>query len=237
MTSEKRVSLPPGAPRPDHGQAWQPVAVVLVGAFMALLDTTIVTVALPTIRTGLHASPAALEWVVSAYALAYGLALIPAGRAGDRFGHKPLFLIGLTIFTLASAACGLAQNQGGIVAARAIQGLGAGVFYPAIAATIQLAFTGPARSRAFGALGATIGASIALGPVLGGLIIAGAGARDGWRWVFLVNLLIGAAALPLAAWLLPRARSRTRRQFDPAGLWLLAAGLLLLLIPLVEGEQ
>ena len=210
---------------------------VLVGAFMALLDTTIVTVALPTIRTGLHASPAALEWVVSAYALAYGLALVPAGRAGDRFGHKPLFLIGLAIFTLASAACGLSQNQGEIVAARAVQGAAAGIFYPAIAATIQLSFTGPARSKAFGALGATIGASIALGPVLGGLIIAGAGARDGWRWVFLVNLLIGAVALPMAAWQLPRARSRTRRRLDPGGWCLLSAGLLLVLTPLIEGEQ
>ena len=204
---------------------------------MALLDTTIVTVALPTIRTGLHASPAALEWVVSAYALAYGLTLIPAGRAGDRFGHKPLFLIGLTIFTLASAACGLSQSRGEIVAARAIQGIGAGIFYPAIAATIQLSFTGSQRSKAFSALGATIGVSIALGPVLGGLIIAGAGTHAGWRWVFLVNLFIGAAALPLAAWQLPRARSRIRRQFDPLGLCLLSAGLLLMLIPLVEGEQ
>src|SRR5580692_6592148 len=132
MKTEKKVSLPPDTPRPDHGQAWRPVAVVLVGAFMALLDTTIVTVALPTIRTGLHASPAALEWVVSAYALAYGLTLIPAGRAGDRFGHKPLFLIGLTIFTLASAACGLAQSQGEIIAARAVQGSGAGIFCAAI---------------------------------------------------------------------------------------------------------
>ena len=204
---------------------------------MALLDTTIVTVALPTIRTSLHASPAALEWIVAAYALAYGLALVPAGRAGDRFGHKPLFLIGLAIFTLASAACGLSQNQGEIVAARAIQGIGAGIFYPAIAATIQLSFTGPARSKAFGALGATIGVSIALGPVLGGLIIASTGAHDGWRWVFLVNLFIGAVALPVAAWQLPRARSLVRRQFDPAGLCLLSAGLLLLLIPLVEGQQ
>jgi len=221
----------------QDGGGWRAVSIVLVGAFMALLDTTIVTVALPTIRTGLHASPAALEWVVSAYALAYGLALVPAGRAGDRFGHKPLFLIGLTIFTLASVACGLSQNQGEIVAARAIQGIGAGTFYPAISATIQLSFTGPQRSKAFGALGATIGGSIALGPVLGGLIIAGAGAHDGWRWVFLVNLLIGAVALPMAAWQLPRARSRVRRQFDPAGLCLLSAGLLLLLIPLVEGQQ
>ena len=134
-------------------------------------------------------------------------------------------------------ACGLSQNQGEIVTARAIQGIGAGIFYPAIAATIQLSFTGSQRSKAFSALGATIGVSIALGPVLGGLIIAGAGARDGWRWVFLVNLFIGAVALPMAAWQLPRARSRIRRQFDPAGLCLLSAGLLLLLIPLVEGEQ
>jgi EmrB/QacA subfamily drug resistance transporter len=235
MTTQQSTEAAPASEGSGHG--WRAVAVVLVGAFMALLDTTIVTVALPTIRTGLHASPATLEWVVSAYALAYGLALVPAGRAGDRFGHKPLFLIGLSVFTLASAACGLSQNQGEIVAARAIQGLGAGAFYPAISATIQLSFTGSARSKAFGALGATIGGSIALGPVLGGLIIAAAGARDGWRAVFLVNLLIGAVALPLAARLLPRARSRTRRQFDPAGLCLLSGGLLLLLIPLVEGQQ
>jgi len=175
--------------------------------------------------------------VVSAYALAYGLALVPAGRAGHRFGHKPLFLIGLTIFTLASAACGLSQNQGEIVAARAIQGIGAGIFYPAITANIQLPFTGSQRSKAFGASAPRSVGSIALGPVLGGLIIAGAGAHDGWRWVFLVNLFVGAVALPMAAWQLPRARSRIRRQFDPAGLSLLSAGLLLLLIPLVEGEQ
>ena len=235
MTTEESTDRAPTSQDGRHG--WRAVAVVLVGAFMALLDTTIVMVALPTIRTGLHASPAALEWVVSGYALAYGLALVPAGRAGDRFGHKPLFLVGLTVFTLASAACGLSQNQGEMVAARAVQGIGAGTFYPAIAATIQLSFTGAARSKAFSALGATIGASIALGPLLGGLIIAGAGARDGWRWVFLVNLLIGAVALPLAAWQLPRAQSRVRRKFDLAGLLLLSAALLLLLIPLVEGQQ
>ena len=107
LGSERQPSAPPGATEPGTGHGWRAVSIVLVGAFMALLDTTIVTVALPTIRTGLHASPATLEWVVSAYALAYGLTLVPAGRAGDRFGHKPLFLLGLTVFTLASVACGL----------------------------------------------------------------------------------------------------------------------------------
>ena len=231
------VGIPQAGLPEGNGHGWRAVAVVLVGAFMALLDTTIVTVALPTIRTGLHASPATLEWVVSAYALAYALALVPAGRAGDRFGHKPLFLAGLTVFTLASAACGLSHTQGEIIVGRAIQGVGAGTFYPAISATIQRSFTGAQRSKAFGALGATIGGSIALGPVLGGLIISGAGAHDGWRWVFLVNVVIGAVALPAAAWLLPPTGSRVPRRFDPVGVCLLSAGLLLLLIPLVEGQH
>ncbi len=228
---------PPSGPAGTPGHGWGPVSIVLIGAFMALLDTTIVNVALPSIHDGLHASSASLEWIVSGYALAYGLALVPGGRAGDRFGHKNLFLIGLTIFTLASVACGISQTQGEIVAARIVQGLGAGLFYPAISATIQHSFTGPARSKAFGILGAVIGVSTAMGPLLGGLIIAGVGVTDGWRWVFLVNLFIGAVAIPLAAWRLPRAEARTRRGFDPIGLGLLTAGLLLVLIPLVEGQQ
>ena len=224
---------PPAAP---GGHPWRAVTIVLVGAFMALLDTTIVNVALPSIRTGLHASSASLEWIVSGYALAYGLALVPGGRAGDRFGHKRLFLIGLTVFTLASVGCGIAQSQREIVAARIVQGLGAGLFFPSISATIQHSFTGPARSRAFGVLGAVIGVSTAIGPLLGGLIIAGAGTADGWRWVFLVNLFIGAVAIPVAAWRLPKAAGQVRRGFDPVGLGLLTGGLLLLLIPLVEGQ-
>ncbi len=227
----------PGQRRAPAGQGWGAVSIVLVGAFMALLDTTIVNVALPSIRTGLHASSASLEWIVSGYALAYGLALVPGGRAGDRFGHKRLFLLGLTVFTLASVGCGISQTQGQIVAARIVQGLGAGLFFPAISATIQHAFTGPARSKAFGVLGAVIGVSTAMGPLLGGVIIAAAGTRDGWRWVFLVNLFIGAVAIPLAAWRLPTATAHIKRGFDPAGLVLLTGGLLLLLIPLVDGQQ
>jgi EmrB/QacA subfamily drug resistance transporter len=226
----------PGDQSTADGPGWRAVAIVLVGAFMALLDTTIVNVALPSIRTGLHASASSLEWIVSGYALSYGLVLVPAGRVGDRIGHKRQFIAGLALFTLASVACGLSRTPGEIIAARVVQGIGAGVFYPAISATIQLAFTGPQRSKAFGTLGAVIGVSTALGPVLGGLIIQAAGSADGWRWVFLVNLFIGAIALPLAAWLLPLPAARVRRGIDPAGLGLLTAGLLLLLIPLIEGQ-
>ncbi len=242
--STEPSSAPDAPGMPSSGQApvadgngWHAVAIVLVGAFMALLDTTIVNVALPSIRTGLHASSASLEWIVSGYALSYGLALVPGGRAGDRFGSKRLFLIGVIIFTLASVGCGVSQTQAQIVVARIVQGLGAGLFYPAISATIQHAFTGAARSKAFGVLGAVIGVSTAMGPLLGGLLIAAVGEGDGWRLVFEVNLIIGAIAIPLAAWRLPGAKSSTQRGFDPIGLGLFTGGLLLLLVPLVQGQE
>ena len=141
----------------------------------------------------------------------------------DRFGHKPLFLIGLTIFTWPAWPYSMTQRRTDRHRpGRA--GVRGGVYHPAISATIQLSFTGQGQSRAFGVLGATIGVSTAIGPLLGGLIIAAAGARDGWRWVFLVNLFIGVVTVPLAAWLLPGGRTRTRRGFDPVGLGLLTAG-------------
>src|SRR5258705_7354023 len=109
---------------------WLALTVLLAGAFMALLDTTIVNVALPTIRTSLDASNATLSWIVSGYALAFGLALIPAGRVGDRLGHKWVFVAGLALFTVASLACGLAQDDFQLIAARAVQGLAGGVLFP-----------------------------------------------------------------------------------------------------------
>jgi EmrB/QacA subfamily drug resistance transporter len=217
-------------------RSWLILAVVLIGSFMAVLDTTIVNVALPSIEQGAHATADALEWVVSGYALTFGLALVPAGRIGDRFGYKRLFLTGLTVFVLASLACGLAGNSAELVAARLVQGLGAGIYYPAISAIIQRLFTGRDRSRAFGYLGGVVGISTAVGPLLGGLLILLAGESDGWRWVFLVNLFIGAVELPVAWRLIPRRQQAEQHQLDPVGNALLAIVLLLILVPLVEGR-
>ncbi|HET6187024.1 MAG TPA: MFS transporter [Trebonia sp.] len=218
------------------GNSWKILAVVLMGSFMAVLDTTIVNVALPSIELGAHASSDALEWVVSGYALTFGLALVPAGRLGDRYGYKKLFLAGLSLFTLASVACGISANAAELIAARLVQGLGAGIYYPAISAIIQRLFTGRDRSRAFGYLGGVVGVSTAVGPLLGGVIVQLAGVQDGWRWVFLVNLFIGIVAIPVAFRLLPSRHQPEEHGMDPIGSALLTGVLLLVLIPLVEGR-
>lgn len=215
---------------------WRILAIVLTGSFMAVLDTTIVNVTLPSIEQGAHATSDALEWVVSGYALTFGLALVPAGRLGDRYGYKRLFLAGLSLFTVASVACGVAGNSAQLVAARLVQGLGAGIYYPAISAIIQRLFTGRDRSRAFGYLGGVVGISTAVGPLLGGVIIQLAGMQQGWRWVFLVNVFIGAVVLPVAFRSLPRRQRPEGHGMDLAGNALLTAVLLLLLVPLVEGR-
>jgi EmrB/QacA subfamily drug resistance transporter len=215
---------------------WRILAVVLVGSFMAVLDTTIVNVALPSIAQGIKASSDALEWVVSGYALTFGLALVPAGRLGDRLGYKQMFLAGLTVFTLASVACGLSQNPAQLIVSRLVQGLGAGIYFPAISATIQRQFSGDARSRAFGYLGGVVGISTALGPLIGGVLIQFTGMSDGWRWVFGVNLFIGVAGIAVAAKVLPRRHEPEEHDLDITGSVLLTAVLLLVLIPLVDGR-
>src|SRR6188768_3083878 len=121
-------------------RAWLAMSVLLAGMFMALLDTTIVNVALPTIQQSLDANEATLSWIISGYALAFGLMLIPAGRFGDRYGHKWVFFTGLAIFTAASLACGLATDSFQLIVARVVQGAGGGIFLPAVTAFIQLMF-------------------------------------------------------------------------------------------------
>lgn len=223
-------------------RAWLALIVLLAGMFIALLDTTIVNVALPSIRTSLDASEATLSWIISGYALAFGLVLIPAGRLGDRIGHKWVFFTGLALFTAASVACGLAQNDLQLIISRIVQGFAGGIFVPAVTAFIQLLFPAQSRGKAFAIMGAVIGVSTALGPIIGGLIIEAFGEESGWRLVFLVNLPIGIAACIAAAVLLPngadvKVAQKAKSGIDVIGLVLLSAALIALLVPLIEGED
>jgi len=238
VTQTTPASSAPAIPK----RAWQVLVVLLAGMFIALLDTTIVNVALPSIRTSLDASEATLSWIISGYALSFGLVLIPAGRLGDRIGHKWVFFSGLALFTLASLACGLAQNDLQLIIARVVQGFAGGIFLPAVTAFIQLLFPAQARGTAFAIMGAVIGVSTALGPIIGGLIIEAFGEESGWRLVFGVNLPIGIVALIAAAILLPngadvKAAKGAKSGIDAVGLVLLSAALIALLVPLIEGED
>jgi len=220
------------------GRRWLALAVLILGVAMGMLDTTIVNVALPTIRTSIDASEATLSWIISGYALAYGLILIPAGRIGDRFGHKWVFLVGLTGFTLASLACGLADDGTALVVARVAQGLFGGLFFPAVTALIQLMFTGRDRGKAFAVMGAAIGVSTALGPIVGGLLIEWLGDADGWRSIFFVNLPFGVVAVVAALLILPGgAEGGDARGADWFGFLLLAGALVAILVPLIEGQD
>ena len=216
---------------------WRILAVTLVIGFMALLDVTIVNVALPSIREGLGASPADVQWIVSGYALAFGLTLVAGGRLGDAYGRRRMMLIGLAGFIASSAAVGLAPNEELVVAARLAQGVAAGLLTPQNSGLIQQLFRGPERGRAFGFFGLTVSVSAALGPILGGLIIAGLGPDLGWRAIFLVNVPIGLGAMVFVARMVPR-RPRDRQEvgsrLDVPGALLLGGAVLCVLLPLVS---
>jgi EmrB/QacA subfamily drug resistance transporter len=227
----------------DHGGAdprrWKALTVCLVAGFMTLLDVSIVNVALPSIRTGLDAPQSTLQWVVSGYALTFGLVLVSAGRFGDMYGRRNAFVFGVVLFTVASAAAGIAQNPILLVVARLVQGVAGGVINPQVSGLIQQLFRGSERGRAFGMLGTVIGVSTAIGPLLGGVLINLGGDTDGWRLVFYVNVPIGVLAVVLAYRYIrpPAAGRRPRESTDPVGVLLLAAGVVLVLLPLVEGQE
>lgn len=197
-----------GPPREETSRSaqWKAVVVCLVPLFMTQVDTSIVNVALPSIREGLGAGTGVLVWIVAGYALAAGLVLIPAGRFGDAGERRVVFFAGVALFTAASAAAGLAPGGTWLVVARIAQGVGAGITAPQVAGFIQGMFRGEARGRAFGAMGATVGVANAVGPLLGGALVV-AGGEEGWRWVFYINVPVGLAALVLA----PLCGSRRRR--------------------------
>ena len=220
---------------------WRILSVLLVTIFMTLVSVSIVNVALPSIRVGLDASEADLQWVLSGYALTFGVILVAAGRAGDIMGRGGLFLIGVAIFTVASVAAGMAPNAEWLNAARFAQGIGSGLLNPQGLGMIQHYFRGDARGRAFGYFGTTVGFSVAIGPVLGGLLIEMGGTDIGWRLTFLVNVPIGVLVIVLGLlWFprplitrLPRTGSGLR-SLDPGGAVLLGLAVLAILFPFVE---
>ncbi|MFG2881725.1 MFS transporter [Streptomyces sp. NPDC048297] len=225
-------------PAPDD-RRWKALAVCLTAGFVSLLDTSIVNVALPSMERGLGASEAAQSWAVSGYALAFGLTLASAGRLGDMRGRRQALLFGLAVFTLASVACGLAPTASWLVLFRLVQGAAAGVVAPQTSGLIQQMFQGPERAKAFGLHGSVVAFSTAVGPLAGGLLIHAFGAENGWRWVFFVNLPIGAAAFVAGLRFLPRLAPTAARheEFDLLGVLLLGSGVLALMLPLVQEQQ
>jgi EmrB/QacA subfamily drug resistance transporter len=234
------MTAPPGAAEGADPRRWRALAVCLVTGAMTLLDVSIVNVALPSIEESLRASNSQLQWVLSGYTLTFGLTLVPAGRFGDARGRRNAFVAGLALFTAASAAAGLAQSALFLVIVRLVQGIAGGIITPQISGLIQQMFEPKERGRPFGLLGAVIGLSTAVGPLLGGLLIYFAGSHEGWRWVFYVNVPIGIVAAFLAYRLIPSravAADGGRESLDPVGVALLGLGVFLVLLPLVQERE
>jgi EmrB/QacA subfamily drug resistance transporter len=217
-----------------NDKRWMALYVLCAGVLMIVLDTTIVNVALPSIRQDLGFSETSLVWVVNAYMLTFGGFLLLGGRLGDLYGHRRLFLLGLTLFTLASLACGLSGSREVLVAARAIQGLGGSVVSAIALSLIMDLFTGPAdRAKAMGIYGFVCAGGGSLGVLLGGLLTS----TLSWHWIFLVNIPIGAAVYALCHVLLPRTHPRTSGRLDIAGAITITVSLMLAVYAIVNGNE
>lgn len=219
----------------QYERRWLALMVLCLGSLMIVLDTTIVNVALPSIRVGLGFSSTSLAWVVNAYLLTFGGFLLLGGRLGDLFGYRRLFLIGITIFTLASLACGLAINEWFLIAARGIQGLGGAVVSAVALSLLMNMFVEPGdRAKAMGFFGFVSAGGGSVGVLLGGILTS----LLNWHWIFLVNIPIGALVLILALLLLPKTRdTNASNRLDVAGAVLVTASLVLAVYAIVNGNE
>jgi len=216
-----------------RGNPWAVLVVVALGFFMTLLDLTIVNIAIPNMISRLHASLDDVLWVLNAYALVLAVLVITFGRLGDLLGQRVMFAAGIALFTAASAACGFAPGAGWLIAFRAVQGLGAAMLMPQTLAIITTVFPPDRRGTAFGVWGAVAGLATIAGPTIGGLLVS---AFD-WRWIFFVNLPIGAAVLVLTFAVIPDLRAGRRHRLDLRGVLLASAALLAICYGLVEGQR
>jgi EmrB/QacA subfamily drug resistance transporter len=213
-------------------------AIVMIGAAtMDLIDITVVNVALPTIRTDLGATGTQLEWVVSAYMLAFAAALIVSGSFGDLLGRKRIFVGGIAVFGVASLFAGLAQSPGELIAARVVQGAAAAMMIPQVLATFRVMFDGDERGKAFGLYGATLGFASAFGLLLGGALTDADLFGWGWRTVFFINVPIAVVSLVAALRIVPETRDPEAGRPDVVGAGLLAAAIVAIAYPLLEGRS
>jgi EmrB/QacA subfamily drug resistance transporter len=212
---------------------WWTLIAVSVAIFMLLLDITVVNVALPDIQRSLHSSFQDLQWVVNAYSLTLAAFLLTAGALADRFGRRLVFTTGLVIFTLSSAACGLANTPLALNLFRAVQGTGGAMMFATSLALIAHAFHGRERGIAFGVFGGVIGAAVAVGPVVGGVITSGIG----WEWIFFVNVPIGIGAVFLTLTQVSESRDPNARGVDWLGLVTFSGSLFLLVFALIQGNE
>jgi EmrB/QacA subfamily drug resistance transporter len=221
------------APAGRKYSPWLVLIAMCLGFFMILLDTTIVNVAMPAISDGLQASLSDLLWVLNAYVLVYAVLLITAGRLGDLYGPKLLFLLGLVIFTLASAACGFADSPAQLIIFRIVQGLGGALLTPQTLSVITMIFPPDKRGAAFGIWGSVAGISTVTGPVLGGWLVT----DYSWRWIFFVNVPVGIVTLVMAAIVMPNLKLNRRHKLDVLGVLLSTVALFLIVYALIEGQS
>src|ERR1700677_2100378 len=216
---------------------WAPLAAVLAGTFVYILDFFVVNVALPDIQHSLHASAAAIEWLVSGYALTSASLLVCGGRLGDHYGRRRCFCVGLAAFVLASALCAVAPDPGFLIAARLVQGAGGAIMAPNIMSILGMTYTGRDRVRAISVYGMVMGIAAVGGQLIGGVLIDANVAGLGWRAIFWVNVPVGLVALAAARRLVPESRAAQAGHLDLPGAALLAAGLVAIVLPLADGRQ
>ena len=233
MAEEAAPKKRPHTPSIEHAaeKPWVAMWSLVIGFFMILLDTTIVTVALPHMQHELNASLSAVIWVTSAYLLAYAVPLLITGRLGDRFGQKQMYLLGMVVFTLSSLWCGLSTNVEMLIVARVVQGIGASIMTPQTMSIITLMFPPHKRGVAMSVWGAAAGIASLVGPIAGGLLVDG----PGWTWIFFINIPIGVVGTYLAVRNIPHFPSK-QHNFDWLGVVLSAIGLFLMVFGIQEGS-
>ncbi len=241
MSTQPFTDIPPSRMQALLARAcasrWAPLPVVLTGTFVVVLDFFIVNVALPSVQSTLHASSGSIQWIAAGYGLMSAVFLITAGRLGDKIGRRRTFSLGLALFTLSSAACGLASTPEILVAGRLVQGLAGALIMPNVLSLIDVLYTGTDRVRALSAYGMVMGLAAVGGQLIGGVLVQANIAGLGWRSCFLINVPIGVLALVLAPILVPESRAERSRRIDLVGTVLVTVGLTAIVLPLVEGRQ